>query len=456
MSGGFTNNVWVSQTSGILNRLRIDAVTVGPNRTTNGNQGLMVEGLGTSTTNVTLQNRALTSSRGMVSQVIGNGSGGGDLDVYNNDFSNNHPQEDSASGLLGINGGATGTFSIDVSNGGTAGNHNTFQSASGHAVNIIKSNGSGTLIGTFTGTRSAWTTQRDNSGSLNGSGVRFQHAGGGGTGSMNITNNSIREYSNDGITMVASAGGVAYTGTMNANVTGNTVTDPGSDPAAIGFNGIRQTAGVLGGDSFTFCAHVKGNSAVSSRDRPHRQPRTAGHLYAGSASTRNATFPATPAPQQTPPRSPASSRTRTTRTPTAPLSMLRRRRWTLWVERGHLHRNRDRLSIISQPPRVEGLLTRNVTSHLRATPPADLGPRTSQGGPVSVILKRCGASCGSGGRDDLHSRWSRRPVTSCWSSRTLVAAVRRPGDTVVATLTSEGTAADLPDWFRPHRGMIVR
>jgi hypothetical protein len=90
---------------------------------------------------------------------------------------------------------------------------------------------------------------------------------------MNITNNTIREYNNDGITMVASAGGVADTGTMNANVTGNTVTDPGSNPAAIGFNGIRMTAGVLEGDNFTLCAHVKGNSAVNAATDPVDNPQ---------------------------------------------------------------------------------------------------------------------------------------------------------------------------------------
>ncbi|MDQ3933344.1 MAG: Ig-like domain-containing protein [Actinomycetota bacterium] len=272
VEGGFTNNFWVSQTSGVLNRLTMDALTVGHNSTSNGNQGLMVEGLGTSTTNVTLQNSTLTGSRGMVSQFIGNGTGGGDLDIHNTDFSNNHAGEDSASGLLGINGGAGsgGTFNVNVSSGGLGANN--FQSASGHAVNIIKSNGSGSLTGAFDGNAIGVDDPSDNSGSLNGSGLRFQHAGGGGTATMNITNNTIREYNNDGITMQASAGGVADTGTFNANVTGNTVTDPGSNPLAIGFNGIRMTAGVIAGDAFTTCVHIKSNSVVGSNTDPVDNP----------------------------------------------------------------------------------------------------------------------------------------------------------------------------------------
>jgi hypothetical protein len=256
ISGGLENNLWVSQTAGILNRLTIDGVTIGPNSTTFGNAGILIEGLGTSTMNVTIQNSAMTASRAQQFQFKADGTGGGDLDYISNTVTNNHPAIGTGGGAVLFQGGAQGG-TVDISVTGT----NTFKGSVGPAVIFEKTFGAAaTFNGLISGAVIGDPTVA-NSGSTEGSGLRAEHEGGG-TMNMTVTNNFIHQYNNFGMDFQG-GDGIATTGTINLVVTGNTVSNPGNNLAG-NFQGIRLNNGVSATDNFQTCYRLTNNSASNS------------------------------------------------------------------------------------------------------------------------------------------------------------------------------------------------
>jgi hypothetical protein len=255
IQGGFENNFWVSQTAGALNRITFDDVTIGANSTTGGNAGIMLEGLGTTTMNATVNSSDFTSTRATHFQMIAGGSGGGDLDFTNNTISNNHPAVGTGGGGILFQGGAGGgTFDLNVN--GT----NTIRDSLGHAVIVEKNIGAGSITGLINNL-TVGVDGTANSGSLEGDGLKVEHEGGGNL-TLAITNNSIRGYNNFGMELKA-GDGIVQTGTMNLTVTGNLVEDPGANLAGV-FQGILLNNGVTPGDDFDTCLHLKNNAAVGA------------------------------------------------------------------------------------------------------------------------------------------------------------------------------------------------
>jgi hypothetical protein len=261
IEGGRENNFWVSNDSGVLNRLTMNQVTIGPNSTTEGNQGITLEGLGSSTMNATVQNTAMTSSRSSHFQFKADGTGGGDLDYLDNSVSNNHPAVGTGGGAVLFQGGAQGgTVDINVNSDadGIGDGINSFRDAKGPAVIFEKTIGA---AATFNGTINSadiGVSGIADSGSSEGSGLRAEHEGGG-TMNMQITNNEIYQYFNFGID-VQGGDGVAVSGTINANVTSNTV----AQPDALAFQGIRLNNGVSATDNFQTCFNAKNNIATNA------------------------------------------------------------------------------------------------------------------------------------------------------------------------------------------------
>ena len=68
---------------------------------------MMVEGIGTSTTNVTVQNSTFTNAPADIFLYIGDGTGGGTLNFTGNTISNNHPAIVTGGGGVTLAGGAT-------------------------------------------------------------------------------------------------------------------------------------------------------------------------------------------------------------------------------------------------------------------------------------------------------------------------------------------------------------
>jgi hypothetical protein len=81
--------------------------------------------------------------------------------------------------------------------------------------------------------------------------------------SVAITNNQVRQYSNNGI-LVQSSGGTATTGvTLSAIVQGNTVAEPSTAAQAGAFNGIRVVTGASSADPPTKnCITIASSVAV--------------------------------------------------------------------------------------------------------------------------------------------------------------------------------------------------
>ncbi|MBI4914265.1 MAG: hypothetical protein HY825_00315, partial [Acidobacteria bacterium] len=247
ISGGIEDNFRVRNTAGTLDRITFTSVTIGPNDSADGNDGLNLEAFDTAVINATIQNGFFTSAAGDLFQLNNIGSAACDLVFTGNTLSNNHANIATGGGGVTIGGGdLNGSLTYNIAN-------NTFRDAVGHAVLIVKSIGTGTYSGTFTG-NTIGVQGVSNSGSLEGSGLVLQNAGGG-VFTATVTNNSIYRWTNFGINLQAGAGVVA-SGQLNATITGNTVASPNATTFIT--NGLHVNSGVTPGDTFAVCATIGG------------------------------------------------------------------------------------------------------------------------------------------------------------------------------------------------------
>ena len=258
ISGGVEDNFRVRNSSGTLNRITFDATTFGANNAATGNDALILEPSGTAVLNVTVQNCFFTSAAGDLFQLNLLGSSVSDLVFTGNTLSNNHPAIATGGGGVTISGGDNTTpsgvtLTYNIAN-------NTFRDANGHAVLIVKSTDPGTFTGTFTN-NTIGVAGLANSGSVAGDGIKLQTAGLG-TFSATVTNNQIRQYNNFGIEMVTGGGAIAMSGSFNAKVTGNTVSNPGTGSLAM--NGIHLNGGTVPGDTYAICVDIGGAGALAN------------------------------------------------------------------------------------------------------------------------------------------------------------------------------------------------
>jgi hypothetical protein len=265
MSGGYTSNLLVSNASGTLNATLANFKS-GTIDATGGDDGVQFEGLGTSTNNVTVQNSDFTTATGDLFQYVGNGGGGGALSLTGSHFSNNDPSIGAAGGGVTLSGGARSTTTLNIQD-------NTFRDSVTAALTIVKSREDG-HSGSFGGTVNGNTigvAGVANSGSSGGSGIAVTHFGSGNQ-TLNVTNNDVRQYNANGMSFTAGAG-LAESGQLNLNVSGNTVAQPGTNPSVTLLNGIRINSGVTPGDSFQTCANVGANSITGSSDAANKDFR---------------------------------------------------------------------------------------------------------------------------------------------------------------------------------------
>jgi hypothetical protein len=259
MSGGFTSNLLVNNTSGTLNATLTNFKS-GTLDATGGDDGVQFEGLGTSTVNATVQGSTFTTATGDLFQFIGNGTGGGTLSFTGNTLSNNEPSIATGGGGVTLSGAAEGNETITFSN-------NTLRDSKTAALTINKSQDGTGADHTQTVTVSGNTigvTGVDNSGSLEGSGISVTNFGDGNQ-TLSITNNNIRQYNSTGMRFVAGAG-VAESGQLNLNISGNTLAEPGNNPSVTLLQGIRIESGVTAGDTFQTCANFGANNMHPSGD----------------------------------------------------------------------------------------------------------------------------------------------------------------------------------------------
>jgi hypothetical protein len=263
ISGGASDNVAVINSAGTLNRLTMQSDTFGNNSNTEGNRSVNIVGTGTSTTNVTVDSSAFTASRSHDFGFDQSGSGG-DVVFTNNTMSNSRP-------ATGVNAQASGAGNVKLTSGSSAAvtlnvSTNTMTGADGNAMLYVH-DASSSLTGTVNNNiiGNAGTTD---SGSIEGDGIQLNSASGnaGSNVSLAITNNQIRQYNDFGIELASgSSGASTETGNIAATVTGNTISNPGSNASVSSiFQGIQLNTGTVPGQSFQWCANIKSNSIVGS------------------------------------------------------------------------------------------------------------------------------------------------------------------------------------------------
>lgn len=282
VSGGFEDNFRILNSAGSLNRLTISNTTIGANSTAGGNDGVSLGSTGSAGPfNATIQNSTFTSAGGDLLQLNHGGSGTGDLVLTNNAFSNNHPAIATGGGGLSLfSDGAGGNTTMSITG-------NSFRDAVGNALTIVKTTGAATQTGTFSNNTIGVNGLAD-SGSTSGDGIKLQNSGGGAL-TWTVSNNTIRQYGNFGVDVLAGGGAVASAGAVNTTITGNTVAQPGT--LAFPKNGIQLNIGTVPGDTYAACGQITGNTVNGSstgagtdirvRQRQNTTVRLPG--YAGAA-----------------------------------------------------------------------------------------------------------------------------------------------------------------------------
>jgi hypothetical protein len=245
ISGSIETNVRVENSSGTLNRLVISGTTIGTNDTTTGDDGLFVQGSGTSVVNVTVQNSFFTAARGDLVQTDRIGTGTFDLIFTGNTLSNNHTN------IVSGGGGTTfsttgGTFTYNISS-------NTFRDANGAALAVSGGNAGVTTTGKIEN-NTLGVVGVNNSGSISGSDIAWVMAGGG-THTTRIHNNQAFQYNNHAI-LVQVGDQMGNPTNANVTVTQNTANTPGT--INTDFNGIHLNHGVVATDNFTSCVDIGG------------------------------------------------------------------------------------------------------------------------------------------------------------------------------------------------------
>lgn len=216
---------------------------------------LKFETVNTGIINATIQNSFFTSAAGDLFNFLVNGTAADDVIFTGNTLTNNNPLIATGGGGVTISGNGTagGNLTFNMSN-------NTMRDSSGGAVLIVKSTGPATFNGTFSNNTIGVAAVPD-SGSLGGSGIKVQNAGQGSV-VIAITGNTIRQYNNFGIELETGGGATAQSGILNANITGNTVGNPGT--GGIPMNGIHLNGGTVPGDTYAICANIGGAAALAN------------------------------------------------------------------------------------------------------------------------------------------------------------------------------------------------
>lgn len=255
VSGGISNNVRVVNGSGVLDRLTVSGTTVGANSTTDGADGVFIQAQNSAVLNLTVQNSFFTAAHANLFTLDLQNTSASDLVLSGNSFVNGSVS--TIPGAGGVVVGTSGTSNVSLT---YAINGNTFRGASGTALVVTKGSGTGSFAGTIA-SNVIGATGVANSGSAQGSGIALVTQGGG-THTVAVTGNQIRQYNNMGLLLQIGENNLGGNGTLNATVTGNTVAEPGT--ALTTKNGIHLNAGIVTADSHQVCLAVSGNTINGS------------------------------------------------------------------------------------------------------------------------------------------------------------------------------------------------
>jgi large repetitive protein len=255
--GSSDHNVFINNTSGTLSSFNVTNSQFATPSFVTGDDGilLLTDGAGSITASITQS--AFTDNKGDHFQAASTASATGPINVT---FSNNTLLTTAGNDPNVLGGGITISPSGSVDLTFTIANNN-IQQAFDDAINLnlgTASTAAGSMVGTISNNTIGNAAEVD-SGSESSNTITVT-SNGAGTTTVAVTGNVVRQYGNGyGILINAKEG----SSTLNATVTGNTVSNPGT----FAINGIRVDAGATSGppaDTGVTCAAITGNSVVGS------------------------------------------------------------------------------------------------------------------------------------------------------------------------------------------------
>ncbi|MEQ1921296.1 MAG: carboxypeptidase regulatory-like domain-containing protein, partial [Pyrinomonadaceae bacterium] len=277
ISGGQWNNFSIinTQASGNTLTLSVKGNTFGANLNNGqGNHSMLVENRGTGTINTTLggtvagEPNTFTAARADLVNFTGQQGSVMDVVMRNNIMSNNHAGNNIGGSSLTLATQATMTYHVTG---------NTMRDADGSAVTLFKAqplSGPAPILTGFFDSNTIGVAGVVDSGSKSGNGI-FVSAGGTGTMSHTITNNSIHQIKGNFHISADNTGG-SYA--ANFDIRSNTFDTPGSGNAGV----IGMTNGSpASADTINVCA-VMGGSAAGNKNTIAGYPGGAQTIFLGS------------------------------------------------------------------------------------------------------------------------------------------------------------------------------
>ncbi len=257
ISGSAEDNLFVMNGTGTLS-LTTSTTTFSNTSASVGNDGIHFLGAAVSGSNnanmsISVTNCIFTNNRGDHFQATTDAASAATQNiVFQNNDLNNTVGTNLGAGLT-LNPGGTANVTFNISNNGTA--VDPFSGAFVSAITINSSNDS-TMSGTINNNVIGAAAVVD-SGSFSGDGITV-FANNTSDITVAITNNQINQYSNlAGINIHVRDGA---SGTINATITGNTISNPGTFAS----HGIFAQAGSVTGDNGSLCLDIGGAGALAN------------------------------------------------------------------------------------------------------------------------------------------------------------------------------------------------
>ncbi|KAB2810663.1 tandem-95 repeat protein [Pimelobacter simplex] len=259
LGGGYSDTLRVTNTTGDLGRLTIDAVTFAVTGNRPLNDALQLDANETAGAfPVTVNASTFDGAAGDQLQYGTAATKPGELVLTGNVFTNTHPATAGGGGGVTVTQG--GSTALDATVTG-----NQLTRAVGAGFLFAKSPGSSVQRGTFANNRIGGLPGSGMPGSLSSSGLKLQNLGGGAI-VWAVTDNQVRGYNTYGVEVVAGGGGGGQSGVVQTTVTGNTIAEPGTSSTAEGLakQGLHYNIGTATGDTFQACADIRDNTLTGS------------------------------------------------------------------------------------------------------------------------------------------------------------------------------------------------
>jgi hypothetical protein len=233
-ANGLNDDFAIRQTGTAGATVNVTSSTFKNTSSPSGNDGLLMTTAGSGASTLNVQTSTFQANRGDHIQVTGSNSASPTVTINSSVFSGGHPQAVGQGITLNTGASYAGTFTYTITN-------NVINGAIDNALTLQQglSLAAGKMIGTVTGNQIG-TTGQALSGSAQGSAIDVE-ASGAGSHKVTIVSNTLRQWFDRGIQMLANDSN----GTLNAIVHSNTVVEPGTGGVTPPREGLYANAGAF-------------------------------------------------------------------------------------------------------------------------------------------------------------------------------------------------------------------